>query len=150
MNGISHIFRYFIFLIFVFLVVDCQSQTKEIEQSSCINREAVVAGSFYPDNPNALKKQLESLFAQSMHIKTYDNVLAIIAPHAGYVYSGKVAASAYNQIDPDKEYENIFVIASSHRVLFKGASIYNQGDYITPLGKVKVNRNLANKLIEET
>ena len=149
MNGITHISRYFILLFFAVLVVDCKSQTKETEQSSCINREAVVAGSFYPDNADALKTQLASLFSRAESLKTYDDVLAIIAPHAGYVYSGKVAASAYNQIDPDKEYENIFVIASSHRVLFKGASIYNRGNYITPLGKVKVNREFANKLIEE-
>lgn len=156
MKGISYFFRYFIFLIFIFLVVDCNSQTKKGEQFTHIDREAVVAGSFYSDKPITLKAQLESLFAQSKparsadgHIKAYDNVLAIISPHAGYIYSGKVAASAYNQINPDKEYENIFVIGSSHKIMFRGASIYNCGDYITPLGKVKVNRKLANKLIDE-
>ena len=147
-----HLFKYpKLFIIFLFTVLvtegNSQSDTKQVE--ACINREPVVAGKFYPENPTALKVQLESLFAQASNVKTYDHVLAIIAPHAGYIYSGKVAASAYNQIDADKEYENIFVIASSHRTLFKGASIYNQGDYVTPLGNVKVNRDLANKLIEE-
>ncbi|MFC2152486.1 AmmeMemoRadiSam system protein B [Bacteroidota bacterium] len=137
-----------IVLIFVVLVVECNSQSEDGQNKNCV-RDPVVAGAFYPDNPTALKSQLESLFAQAENVKTYDQVLAIIAPHAGYVYSGKVAASAYNQIDPDKEYKNIFVIAASHRVLFNGASIYNQGDYITPLGKIKVNQELANKLIEE-
>ncbi|HAF30138.1 MAG TPA: TIGR00296 family protein [Bacteroidales bacterium] len=131
------------------MVIECNSQSDNFKNQACTDREPVVAGSFYPDNPVALNAQLESLFAQASGVKTHDNVLAIIAPHAGYVFSGKVAASAYNQIDPDKEYENIFIIASSHRVLFNGASIYNQGDYITPLGKVNVNKELANKLINE-
>lgn len=130
-------------------VVYCNSQTKDTSQLKCIDRQSVVAGTFYPDNPEALKSQLELLFAKSEMVKTYDHVLAIISPHAGYVYSGKVAASAFNQIDPDKEYENIFILSASHRVLFRGASIYSQGDYITPLGKVKVNRELASKLINE-
>jgi len=124
--------------------VECSSQSTD-----CIDRDPVVAGSFYPENQEQLKGYLESLFAQSEFIKTYNDVLAVIVPHAGYVYSGKIAASGYNQIDPDKEYDNIFIIATSHRKVFKGASIYNQGDYNTPLGKVKVNRELATKLINE-
>lgn len=109
----------------------------------------MVTGSFYSDNPEALKTVLQSLFSKAEKTKVNDPVLAIIAPHAGYIYSGKVAASAYNQIDPNKEYENIFILASSHRTSFRGASIYNIGDYITPLGKVKVNKKLATELIEK-
>ena len=77
-----------------------------------------------------------------------DEVLAIISPHAGYVFSGEVAASSFNQLDPDKKYENIFILASSHRMSFEGASIYNKGNYETPLGKVKVNLDLANELLK--
>lgn len=146
MNGLNFIIRYLLVVFVGILVVNCNSQTID---KGCIDREAVVAGSFYPANPDELKSKLEYLFAQAAYVKTYNDVLAIIAPHAGYVFSGKVAASAYNQIDPDKEYDNIFVLTASHRVLFKGASIYNQGDYITPLGKVKVNRELATQLINE-
>lgn len=135
---------FFLILLFIVISVDCSSQSAD-----CIDRDPVVAGTFYPDNPEQLKGYLESLFAQSEYIKTYNDILAVIVPHAGYVYSGKVAASGYNQIDPDKEYENIFIIASSHRKVFTGASIYYQGDYVTPLGKVKVNRELATKLINE-
>ena len=88
------------------LVIDCKSQKDEPEQQVCTDREAVVAGSFYPDSPEALKSQLQSLFARAENIKTYNDVLAVIAPHAGYLYSGKVAASSYNQIDPDKRNHN--------------------------------------------
>ena len=149
MKSISYFLKPLIVLLLTIIVVECNSQSGDLQNQNCIDREPVVAGSFYPDKPEALKNQLESFFARAEYVKTYDDVLSIIAPHAGYVYSGKVAASSYNQIDPYKEYENIFVIASSHRVMFKGASIYNKGDYVTPLGKVKVNRKLADKLIDE-
>ncbi|PLX17791.1 MAG: AmmeMemoRadiSam system protein B, partial [Marinilabiliales bacterium] len=149
MKSPSDLLKFLIIVLFTVLVIECNSQSEDQSFQKCDDREAVVAGTFYSDNPEILKSQLESFFEQSEKARSYDNVLAIISPHAGYVYSGKVAASAYNQIDPDKEYENIFIVASSHRVLFKGASIYNQGDYITPIGKVRVNKTLADKLIEE-
>ncbi|HAN17113.1 MAG: hypothetical protein A2X13_05500 [Bacteroidetes bacterium GWC2_33_15] len=141
-------YKYLLVLILFSLTMSCNSQENKKEPVS-VDRQPVVAGSFYPDKPEELQSLLKSLFAQAEKVKTHDPVLAILAPHAGYVYSGKVAASAYNQIDPNKEYENIFILASSHRTIFKGASIYNIGDYITPLGKVKVNRNLATELIEK-
>jgi MEMO1 family protein len=60
-----------------------------------------------------------------------------------------VAAGGYRQIDPEKKYDNVFVIGSSHYASFIGASIYDIGNYATPLGKVKVNIDLARKLIHE-
>jgi len=115
-------------------------------QTNLVDRQPVVAGQFYAGDAGRLKADLSSLFANA-EPKQLDNVVAIISPHAGYVFSGEVAASAFNQIDPQKKYDNIFVVASSHRVSFSGASIYNKGNYKTPLGKVKVNLELANKLV---
>ncbi|MDP4290317.1 MAG: AmmeMemoRadiSam system protein B, partial [Bacteroidota bacterium] len=65
--------------------------------------------------------------------------LAIIVPHAGYVFSGVVAAAGYKQIDRDAVFKHIFLIGSSHTMYFDGASAYSIGDFITPLGKVKVD-----------
>jgi len=113
------------------------------------NRKAVVAGSFYAANPGVLNQDLRNLFSEAQPLKSSGTVLAIIAPHAGYVYSGIVAASSYNQIDKSKDYDNVFIIGSSHRTSFSGASIYNKGHYETPLGTVEVNLELANKLIDE-
>ncbi|MGC9373862.1 MAG: AmmeMemoRadiSam system protein B [Bacteroidales bacterium] len=151
MMWLKIIARYLVVLCFVLLTADCNSQTTKDDKKhqDGIDRKPVVAGSFYPDKPESLQKMLESLFARSETVKTYDDVLAIISPHAGYPYSGKVAASAFNQIDPDKTYDNIFILAPSHQMMFNGASIYNAGDYITPLGKVKVNRELTNELIHK-
>lgn len=137
------------FLFLFFVPYSCNSQTKDQEEEKTLkNRRPVVAGQFYPAEKQALKSSLKKYFNQA-ETETVENTMAIISPHAGYVFSGTVAASAFNQINANKEYENIFVLASSHKVTFNGASIYNKGHYETPLGEVKVNLNLANKLVEE-
>ncbi len=111
-------------------------------------REPVVAGSFYPSNKTELQKQLASFFEAAENHAVDKNIRAIIVPHAGYVFSGEAAASAYAQLDPDKEYSRIFVIGTSHHIMMNGASIYNRGNYRTPLGEVEVDIELANKLLE--
>jgi MEMO1 family protein len=113
-----------------------------------VDRKPAVAGQFYPADPISLKADLSDMFAEAMP-KQSGEVLAIICPHAGYVFSGEVAASSYNQLDPDKKYDNIFILASSHRMSFEGASIYSIGNYITPLGTVKVNIDLAKQLLKD-
>jgi MEMO1 family protein len=137
--------RFYTFLILgiLFLFNNCRPQNEQID------RQPAVAGSFYPADKNELNTMLKQLFIKAVPSKKIQNVAAIISPHAGYVFSGEVAASAYNQIDTCKKYENIFVLGSSHYVEFEGASIYSQGSFITPLGTVKVNTELAGKLIKE-
>ncbi len=113
------------------------------------DRKAAVAGRFYPGTGTELRSTLQSLFAKAKP-RAHDNVRALIAPHAGYVFSGEVAASGYNQVDPGKTYDNVFLIASSHQHHFDGASVYTEGDYITPLGRVKVNKTIAGQLIRDS
>lgn len=112
------------------------------------DREPCVAGQFYPGTAQELQSELKHLFAAAKPMKS-DNTVAIISPHAGYVFSGGVAASAFNQVNPEKSYAHVFLIGSSHRTYFDGASVYNKGNYKTPLGTVKVDTGLANKLIGE-
>ena len=111
------------------------------------DRKTYAAGKFYPANADSLKAQLSQLFREAKP-QTVKNIQAIICPHAGYVFSGIVAASSFSQVDPEKSYDNIFIIGSSHTASFMGASVYNAGDYMTPLGKVSVNIQLANELIK--
>lgn len=148
MKKMGYFYRTFLALFFVLLVIQCNSQSEKVKDKECHNRDPVVAGSFYSGDSATLHADLSALFTKAKSSLHKNNIAAILAPHAGYMYSGKVAASAYNQLDPEKSYDNIFIIASSHRALFQGASIYNQGDYTTPLGKVKVNTVLANQLID--
>jgi len=113
-----------------------------------LDRQPAVAGSFYPAGRAELEAELQQLFAKAAPARETQNIIAVIAPHAGYVFSGEVAASAFNQIDPSKQFENIFILGSSHHIAFEGASVYSQGDFITPLGTVKVNTGLADQLIK--
>jgi AmmeMemoRadiSam system protein B/AmmeMemoRadiSam system protein A len=127
----------------LFLSIESPSQGKQID------RQPAVAGQFYPVNRTELDATLQQLFAKAVPSKNIHDVVALISPHAGYVFSGEVAASAFKQIDATKEYENIFILASSHQIAFEGASIYSQGNFITPFGTVKVNTILANQLINK-
>jgi AmmeMemoRadiSam system protein B/AmmeMemoRadiSam system protein A len=132
-------------VIFVFLSIIANMETSS--QNLTTDRQPVAAGRFYSADKTTLIKDLTSLFANCKKSPGNLEVRAIISPHAGYVFSGKIAASAFSAIAPDRIFKNIFIIGSSHVMLFDGASVYNSGDYITPLGKIKVNTEIAQKLI---
>lgn len=126
-------------------MINCNGQQKTLNM---ITRKPYAAGKFYPENKTELLNELKQMFSTAQP-NTCKNLLSIISPHAGYVFSGQVAASAFNQINTTKKYENVFIIASSHVMLFNGASLYCTGNYETPLGEVKVNTGLALKLVNE-
>ena len=127
-------------LLSIFSIMELNSQNKSTD------RRPVVAGSFYAADKETLTKDLSNYFADCKKVQEKWKVRAVITPHAGYIYSGKIAASAFSATSKNSEYKNIFVIGSSHVMAFEGASVYNTGDFITPLGKAIVNRDIANKL----
>lgn len=151
---ISRIKRLIILFMLIIFNSGCNGQpdTTEIQKNEnntfTMNRKAVYAGQFYPATKSELEQSLKDCFADALPNNSR-NTAAIITPHAGYVFSGGVAASSYNQINRNKKYERVFIIASSHRAYFKGASIYYLGNYETPLGEVKVDMELAEKLIKD-
>jgi AmmeMemoRadiSam system protein B/AmmeMemoRadiSam system protein A len=112
------------------------------------DRPAAVAGQFYPGSAEELRASLQDLFAHAAPRGSADPVLAVIVPHAGYVYSGRVAASGFAQILSDRQIENIFVVGVSHHASYEGAAVYVAGDFVTPLGKVAVNREIGRTLLE--
>ena len=115
-------------------------------QNRSADREPYAAGRFYSANKDTLTKDLTALFSTCVKTPSDLKVRAIICPHAGYEFSGKIAASAFSALQKNAGYKNIFIIGSSHVMAFDGASVYNTGDFITPLGKIKVNTEIANKL----
>jgi AmmeMemoRadiSam system protein B/AmmeMemoRadiSam system protein A len=131
----------FIVLLSIFTIMESFSQNLTTD------RQPVAAGRFYPADKDELTKKLSLLFDQCKKTHTSQKVLAIISPHAGYGFSGEIAASAFSSIPKDAVFKNIFIIGSSHVMFYDGASVYNKGDYITPLGQVSVNREIANQLI---
>ncbi len=111
------------------------------------DRPPVVAGSFYPADSQKLEKTVKKYLENAVPRK--EDAIAVVSPHAGYIFSGQVAANAINQINPDKKYENVFIIGSSHYTSFDGASLYNIGDYKIPGATVKVNKEFCTKFINE-
>jgi len=111
-----------------------------------INRKPAVAGQFYPENPDMLQQVLSKLFKEATP-KQCQHVRAILCPHAGYVFSGKVAASAFNQIDTGKNYKRIFILASSHQEHYEGAAVYCDGDFVMPYGIERVDTDFGHKLV---
>ena len=113
-----------------------------------IIRPAVQAGRFYESDPQLLSHQIDSLLDRHAQDTTYDNVAALIVPHAGHYFSGNVAAAAYMALRPAKPYKRIFLIGPSHYEWLNGASVNSEVDgYATPLGTVRVDRETALQLI---
>jgi AmmeMemoRadiSam system protein B/AmmeMemoRadiSam system protein A len=111
-------------------------------------REPVVAGAFYPDNPEVLSRDVKRYLENTKREKLEGEVVALVSPHAGYMYSGQVAAYAYKLIE-GKAFDSVIVVAPSHRALFKGASLYDRGGYRTPLGVVPVDIELSKKIMNK-
>jgi AmmeMemoRadiSam system protein B/AmmeMemoRadiSam system protein A len=110
-------------------------------------RHAAVAGSFYPADPKVLSAMIDDLLAKVTVPQITDPILAVVAPHAGYEYSGPVAAYTYAQLKGHK-YTRVVVIAPSHHVAFDFTSIYDGDAYATPLGNVPVDKAFAQKLVK--
>ncbi len=111
-------------------------------------RPAAVADLFYPGNPVELDYELEKLIDDAKSIDLDGDIEALVCPHAGYQYSGPVAAAAYKNLKNHK-YSVIAIISPSHRETFTGVSVFNGGAYETPLGLVPVASEYADALIEQ-
>jgi len=108
-------------------------------------RKSIIAGSWYPGKPDVLRDDIEKYFsAANWELK--GDIKALIAPHAGYIYSGKIAAYAYGLIRGEI-YDTVIVIGPSHRVSFRGVSVFLDGGYETPLGVVPVDEVMGRKIV---
>lgn len=126
-------------------ITSCKGQN--MNKPSDYDRQPAVAGQFYPGTKSELEKELKTYFDSAKQILNAQP-LALIVPHAGYVFSGEVAAAAYRQIDRSKKYKHIFLIGSSHTMFFNGAAVYTKGAFITPQGKVAIDP-LAAELVRK-
>ncbi len=111
-------------------------------------RKSVVAGTWYTDNPEMLHKEITK-YLENVKLADIDGeIIALVSPHAGYQYSGFVAAHAYKMIKGNN-YDAVIMLAPSHQELFYGVSVYNKDGYETPLGIVPVEKSVANTIIEQ-
>ena len=114
-----------------------QSQTPVVRPATQANR-------FYTGDARELSEEVDSLLALHHGDAKYQNMAALIVPHAGYYFSGNVAASAYMAIDAKKQYKRIFLLGPSHHEWLDGASVNTEADwYATPIGNVKVDHETA-------
>jgi len=112
-------------------------------------RKPAVAGTFYPADVRILSQQVKEFLSRAKKENISGEVIGLISPHAGYMYSGQVAAYAFKLLE-GKKFDVVVVVAPSHRAYFRGASVYDRGSYETPLGLVPVNQELCKKLREQS
>lgn len=101
-----------------------------------MQRQPVVAGQFYPGNPEQLKRDLARLIPR---LEQKRRVRGIIAPHAGYLYSGAIAGQAYGAIQIPAA---VLIIGPNHQGAGDPAALYPSGQWLTPLGPVSINSRL--------
>lgn len=109
-------------------------------------RPAAVAGQFYPAAADTLRAEVEGFIGMA-GCSARGDVQAVIAPHAGYVFSGRTAGLAFARISPATRYERIFLLGPSHRAAFDGVSVeLGYCAYATPLGRVAVDTAVCRSL----
>ena len=108
-------------------------------------RQAAVAGLFYPADPRELADAIRELFDECDRPPAPGRAVAVVSPHAGYVYSGKTAAEGFHALGSGR-YDVVVVISPSHREYFPGVSVYPGLAYATPLGELEVDAGLRREL----
>lgn len=121
-------------------------------------RKSMFSGSWYPGDEKSLRNALEGYLSSAASTVSAASTAAtvdltppraIIAPHAGYVYSASVAASAFKSIR-GCSYRTVIVMAPSHRVAFNGVAAWGEGAFATPLGKIPVDEDFVSALVENS
>ncbi len=103
-------------------------------------RPPAVAGRFYPSEADVLRREVEDHLESAVAIEAEAPVKAVIAPHAGYVYSGPIAGSAFRQIVPRAwQIERVVLVGPAHRVALRGLALAGADGFETPLGEVPVD-----------
>ena len=120
-------------------------------------RKPAVAGAFYPNNPDRLKELIESCFLNDSgvgyipELESFDDKeypINVMLPHAGYQYSGAIASHGYCEIVKNGFPEVFIIISPNHTGFGSEISVFNEGEWITPLGNVCVDEEFANAIIE--
>lgn len=109
-------------------------------------RSPAVAGTFYPDAPQVLSAQVGKFIDDAELKETDGTLIGLIAPHAGYVYSGHVAGYAYKQL-VGQPFDTVLLLGLSHRYPIGTAAIYPRGVFRTPLGDIQIDEDLAAEIM---
>ena len=122
-------------------------------------RRPTVAGQFYEGDAEALRAQIKNCFLSELGPKKLPNVnlhnhprniVGLICPHAGYMYSGPVAASAFYELALDGKPDTVVLMGPNHTGYGSALSLMREGVWRTPLGDIEINTEMANKITHET
>jgi|TARA_B100001971_G_C18229380_1_gene562888 AmmeMemoRadiSam system protein B/AmmeMemoRadiSam system protein A len=133
----------YILIMAMVLLVGCE----EITEEPIVARETAVAGSWYPDTEFLATNELNNFFNEIPPAEIGGSIKAMIVPHAGWKFSGLMAASAFKLLEGSK-YETVIVIGPAHTAGFFGASIAPVTHYKSPLGMVKLSKKAKGLLSE--
>ena len=114
-------------------------------QNPLVTRPPAVSGSFYPQHAAELRAVTRNLLSRASHDGPVPKVL--IAPHAGYIYSGPVAATGYARLDGNADHiRRVVLIGPAHRVHFQGVALSTAAGFDTPLGSVGIDTQVVDEL----
>ena len=122
-------------------------------------RQPAVAGAFYPDNPEILKKTIENCFLDDFGVGEIPSIgefegddypLNIMVPHAGYQYSGAIASHGYCRLVQNGFPEVFIILSPNHTGYGREISVFNEGEWITPLGSVQIDDEFAEAIISHS
>lgn len=122
-------------------------------------RKPAVAGAFYPENPESLKKLIESCFLDDFgvgeipelnHFDGGEYPINVMVPHAGYQYSGPIASYSYCKLVQIGFPEVFIILSPNHTGFGSEISVFNEGSWITPLGNVEVDSEFADEIISQS
>ena len=120
---------------------------KEVEASDI--RQSAIAGSWYPGEPDVLRRMLEGYLADAEKVELGGELKALISPHAGYAYSGPTAAYAYKQLEDAPAFETVAILSPAHQAYLGRFAVTKADYYETPLGLVEVDAELVEALGKE-
>jgi len=110
-------------------------------------QEPNVSGTFYPSSGQELRRMIEGFLEKAPREPALGRMSGLISPHAGYVYSGPVAAYGYRRIQ-GQNYKTVVILAPSHYQPIKTAALYPAGSFRTPLGEVAVDEDFVKNLMQ--
>lgn len=121
-------------------------------------RRPAVAGSFYASDSKSLNMQIENCFLNNIgpgkipvpNLKKQNNIIGLVSPHAGYMYSGPVAANGFYQIALDGQPDTIIILGPNHRGFGRDISIMTEGSWKTPLGELEIDTEIAEKILNNS
>ncbi|MFH1287250.1 MAG: AmmeMemoRadiSam system protein B [bacterium] len=137
------------FIVLLFIIIPLYIFLKGADAKMI--RKPAVAGQFYPSGKEELIKMIDGFLSKANPSKLDGKLLGLISPHAGYVYSGQVAAYSYKLLQNAK-YDIVIIMGNSHHMPYNYGSIYYKKDdenyFQTPIGEVKINKAVSEELLK--